>query len=267
MNDFTALHIVLSALLGASLGSFLNVVAQRSVKGQPWWGKERSVCESCGKELTLRELIPLVSWIVQKGRCRTCGARVSSRYIVVEVIGAAAAALLAWRWGPSWGYAFSMVGAFGLFLNALTDYETQDVFDVFTLSIGLLGLLLRLFGGQDAFVDGLLGVAAGWVPFAVIILLSRGGMGWGDACLMGGVGAVLGWKMTLVALYMGIMAGGFSVTWLLLRGKVKWGRGDAVPLVPYLAAGGFLTLLWGPRILHLIGLNFLRSFNAGWPFL
>jgi leader peptidase (prepilin peptidase)/N-methyltransferase len=268
MDDAAVFHVVFpafSALLGASLGSFLNVVAHRSVKGQPWWGRERSVCESCGKELTFWELIPLVSWLAQRGRCRTCGARVSVRYIVVEIIGAAAAGLLAWQWGLTWAYAFSMVGAFGFFLNALTDYENQDVFDIFALAMGLSGLLLRLFGGRDAFIDGLIGAAAGWGAFAVVILASRGGMGWGDACLMGGAGAVLGWKMTLLALYMGIMAGGLGAAWLLLRGKVKWGRGDAIPLVPYLAAGGFITLLWGPRVLHFIGSHFLRPFEAGWP--
>ncbi|MDR1649173.1 MAG: prepilin peptidase [Synergistaceae bacterium] len=267
MNDAAVFHIVFSAFLGASLGSFLNVVAHRSVKGRSWWGRERSVCESCGTELTFWELIPLASWLVQKGRCRDCGARISPRYIVVELIGAAAAGLLAWRWGLSWGYVFSMLGAFGLFLNALTDYETQEVFDIFTLSMGLAGLLLRLFGGRGAFIDGLLGAAAGWGSFAVIIFLSRGGMGWGDACLMAGAGAVLGWKMTLLALYLGIMAGGFGILWLLLRGKVKWGRRDSIPLVPYLAAGGLVTLLWGPQMLRLIGWYFLRSFEAGWPFL
>jgi leader peptidase (prepilin peptidase)/N-methyltransferase len=267
MNDAAVFIIVVSALLGASLGSFLNVVALRSVKGRPWWGKARSVCESCGKELTVWELIPLVSWIAQKGRCRVCGARVPFRYIAVEAIGAAVAGLLAWRWGLSWGYVFSMVGAFGFLLNALTDYESQNVFDAFALTMGIAGLLLRLFGGQDAFIDGAIGAAVGWSTFAVIIILSRGGMGWGDACLMGGAGAILGWKMTLLALYLGMVAGGLGVVWLLLRGKVKWGRGDAVPLVPYLAAGGVLTLLWGPDFLRFIGSYFLRSFGAGWPFI
>jgi leader peptidase (prepilin peptidase)/N-methyltransferase len=270
MTDTAALHIVFSALLGASLGSFLNVVAHRSVTKQPWWGKERSVCDSCGRKLSFLELIPLVSWLAQKGRCRSCGARVAFRYFAVEVVGAAAGGLLAWRWGLSWAYVFSMAGAFGFFLNALTDYESQDVFDVFAMTMGLCGLLLRLFGGRDAFIDGLLGAAAGWGVFAIIIVVSRGGMGWGDACLMGGAGAIFGWKLILVAFYLGIMAGGIGVTWLLLRGKAKLGRKEAIPFVPYLAAGGFLTLLWGPRLLRFIGLRFgprlLSSFEAGWPF-
>ncbi|MDR3231548.1 MAG: prepilin peptidase [Synergistaceae bacterium] len=257
---------MISVLLGASLGSFFNVVAHRSIAGKPWWGRERSVCESCGKELTSVELIPLVSWLIQKGRCRGCGARVSPRYFIVEVVGAAAAGLLAWRWSLTWAFSLSMVGAFGLLLNALTDYESGDVFDIYPLVMGICGLLMRLFGGRDAFIDGMIGAAVGWAIFAVIILASRGGMGWGDACLMGGVGAIFGWKLTLLAFYLGIIAGGFGIAWLMFRGKVKWGRRDSIPLVPYLAVGGILTLLRGPEFLLFIGNHFGRLFLPGWPF-
>ena len=267
MGAISVVQIALSALLGASLGSFLNVVAHRSIKGRPWWGKERSVCETCGKELASLELIPLVSWLVQCGRCKGCGARISPRYFIVEVIGAASAGLMAWRWGLSAAFLLSMVGTFGLLLNALTDYESRDVFDVFALAMGIGGLLIRLFGGRLALVDGLLGAAVGWGVFAVIIVVSRGGMGWGDACLMGGAGAVLGWKMTLLAFYLGIMAGGVGIFYLMLRGKIKWGRGDSIPLVPYLAAGGFLALLWGPQMLFALGERFgYYTISAGWPF-
>jgi leader peptidase (prepilin peptidase)/N-methyltransferase len=265
MNAFIVLQIVISALLGACLGSFFNVVAHRSVEGRSWWGKERSICESCGKELTTLELIPLLSWLIQRGRCRSCKARVSPRYFIVELIGATAAGFLAWRWEFSWGYVLSMVGAFGFLLNALTDYEGGDVFDLFSLILGICGLLLRLFGGRSAVIDGLIGVAVGWGIFAVIIFVSRGGMGWGDACHMGGAGAVLGWKMTLLAFYIGIIAGGIGIAWLMLKGKIKWGRGDSIPLVPYLALGGIVTLLCGPQALNFIGMRFQYFFQAGWP--
>ncbi len=266
MNAVIVFQIAISAFLGASLGSFLNVVAHRSIEGRPWWGKERSVCESCGKELSSRELIPLVSWLMQRGRCRSCNARVSPRYFIVELIGAAGAGLMAWRWGPTWAYALSMIGTFGLLLNALTDYESGDVFDLFAFVMGICGLAIRIFGGGSALIDGLIGAAIGWGVFAVIILVSRGGMGWGDACFMSGAGAVLGWKMTLLAFYMGIMAGGVGIAWLMVRGKIKWGRGDSIPLVPYLAVGGFLTLLFGPQIILAIGLRFGFPVNSGWPF-
>ena len=265
MSALSILHIVISAMLGASLGSFFNVVAHRSVKERPWWGKERSVCEACRKELSAAELIPLVSWFVQRGRCRNCKARVSPRYIVVELLGAAGAGLVAWRWGLSWAYLLSMVGCFGILINALTDYESGDIFDMFALVMGVCGLVIRIFGGWGAFVDGLFGAAVGGGIFALIILATRGGMGWGDASFMAGFGAILGWQMTLLAFYSGIMAGGVGIVWLMLRGQVKWGRGDSVPLVPYLAVGGLFTLLFGPQVIQGIGMRFQLVFLPVWP--
>ena len=247
-------------MLGAALGSFFNVVAHRSVAGRPWWGKERSACKACKKELSAIELIPVVSWFIQRGRCRSCKARVSPRYVVVELLGAAGAGLIAWRWGVSWAYLLSMTGCFGILLNALTDYESSDIFDIFALAMGICGLGLRIFGGWDALVDGLFGAAVGGGIFALIILATRGGMGWGDASFMAGFGAILGWRMTLLAFYSGIMVGGVGIIWLMLRGHVKWGRGDSVPLVPYLAVGGFFTLLFGPQVFQLVELRL-----PGWP--
>lgn len=255
------------------MGSFLNVVAHRSIEGRPWWGKERSTCEACGHVLTPCELIPILSWFLQRGRCRSCGASLSPRYLLVELIGAAGAAGAAGRWGPSWAGVLVLFAFFGLLLNALTDFESGDVFDAFALAPGVVGMLLRCAGGREALLDGLAGAAVGWGVFAVIILgtvliLSREGMGWGDAFFMGGMGAVMGWKLTLLAFYLGIMVGGFGIVLLMLVGRVRWGRGDAVPLVPYLAVGCYLTLLWGPQILGFIGQRFPNpaAFLPSWPF-
>lgn len=255
------------------MGSFLNVVAHRSIEGRPWGGEERSVCESCGRVLTPLELVPIFSWLLQRGRCRGCGARVSPRYVLVELIGAAGAAGIAWRWGASWAFLLSLAAFFGLLLNALTDYESGDVFDAFALTLGVAGMIVRCFGGRGALLDGLAGAAVGWGIFAAIILavkflLSKEGMGWGDACFMGGAGAVLGWKLTLLAFYLGIMVGGVWVLLLMLRGRVRWGRGDSLPLVPYLAIGCYITLLWGPQILAFLGERLGNpGLLPGWPFL
>ena len=86
------LPTLLAAILGACMGSFLNVVAHRSLEGRPWWGNERSACESCGRVLSSSELVPVLSWVLQRGRCRGCGVRLSPRYLAVKLIGAAAAA-------------------------------------------------------------------------------------------------------------------------------------------------------------------------------
>lgn len=275
MSEESALpfFVALAAVLGACMGSFLNVVAHRSIEGRPWWGKERSSCEACGHVLTPCELIPILSWFLQRGRCRSCGASLSPRYLLVELIGAVGAAGAAWRWGPSWAGVLVLFAFFSLLLNALTDFESGDVFDAFAIAPGVAGMLLRCAGGREALLDGLAGVAVGWGVFAVIILvtvliLSREGMGWGDAFFMGGMGAVMGWKLTLLAFYLGIMVGGLGIVLLMLMGRVRWGRGDAVPLVPYLAVGCYLTLLWGPQILGFIGQRFPNpaAFLPSWPF-
>lgn len=128
--------------------------------------------------------------------------------------------------------------------------------------------MVRLAGGRDAILAGLAGAAVGWAIFAFIIFVSRGGMGWGDACFMAGIGAVLGWKLTLLAFYLGVMAGGVGIVILMFQGRVRFGRGDSVPLVPYLAVGCWLTLMWGPDILAFLGRRFAspEAFLAPWPF-
>ena len=170
---------------------------------------------------------------------------------------------MCWRWGFSpWALAIALIAAFSLLLNALTDLEDGSIFDLFALAPGALGLALRLGGGWEALENGLAGAALGFGVIASVIVASRllsgqEGMGWGDASLMAGAGSLLGWKMTVVALYGGIFAGGLVILPLLLLGKVH--RKDAVPLGPFLALGGVGSLLVGPQLLAWMG------WLPGWP--
>ena len=235
--------ILLSAALGASLGSFLNVVASRTVDERPWWGGERSACDSCGRELKAWELIPVFSWLVLRRGCRSCGARIPFRYLGVEIAGAVIGALIAWRWGFSATSAIAAVIASGLFLNALTDLYSGYVYDLFAWGLGGVGMLIRIGGGFGALFDGLCGALLGFAVIALIIVASRGGMGWGDASLMAGTGAALGLKLTAWALYSGFMIGGVIALGLLAFGVVK--RKDAIPLGPFLALGGIVSIVTG----------------------
>ena len=250
-------YVLVFSLIGASLGSFLNVVAQRSIAGASWWGRERSACPMCGRTLSCRDLFPLFSYLCLRGRCRHCGGKIPLRYVGVELLGAFMGAALFLKWGLSPALLFGFIAAFGLLLNALTDIDEGNVFDVFPLVMGICGLGLRLAAGREALLDGLAGGASAFAAVACIILLSRGGMGWGDATLMAGTGAVLGWKFALLTLYLGFMAGGVISLTLLALGKVK--RKDALPLVPFLALGGMAALLGGPWMLSLAGTG------PGWP--
>ena len=260
--------IITAGIIGACLGSFLNVAAHRSIQGRSWYGRERSACESCGHVLEAFELIPVLSWLIQRGRCRHCGAKISMRYIVVEILCASLAMMIVHRWGLTWAALIAGVGTCGLVLNSLTDYESGDVFDAFALAPGIVCLILRFAGGFSGIADGLMGALAGWGIFAVIIFLSRGGMGWGDAVFMAGMGAVMGWKFTLFAFYAGIMTGGFWVILMMLIGRLHWGKGEAVPLVPFLAIGCFVTMMYGPEIFAYLSRRMLspEMFSLSWPF-
>ena len=260
--------VIMAGIFGACMGSFLNAVAQRSVRGRKWWGRERSVCESCGHVLGASELIPVISWLAQGGKCRKCGAKISVRYILVEILCAVLAVMITRRWGFSWASLIAASGTCGLVLNSLTDYETGDVFDVFALAPGVMCLLMRLAGGKLSVLDGLLGAFAGWGVFAVIIVLSRGGMGWGDAVFMAGMGAVMGLKLTLFAFYAGIMSGGLWVIAMMAVGRLHWGKGESVPLVPFLSIGCFMTMIYGPEIFSYLSTKILSPeiLSLSWPF-
>lgn len=260
--------VIISAATGACMGSFLNVIAHRSIHGRKWWGNERSICEHCGHVLGACELIPVISFIIQRGKCKICGHKISCRYVFVEILCAILAMMIFMRWGISWACLVASLGTCGLIISSLTDIEAGEVFDAYAIFPGICGLIIRLAGGTSAILDGVYGILAGFGIFALIILLSRGGMGWGDATFMGGMGAVLGMRFTLLAFYLGIMTGGMCVIILLLLGKLHWGRGESIPLVPFLAIGCFMTLIFGPEIFAYLDDKLLYSdlFITSWPF-
>ena len=144
-----------------------------------------------------------------------------------------------------------------LLLNSLTDIYSGYIYDAFALVLGAAGIVLRLAGGKGALLDALFGALLGAGVIILIILVSRGGMGWGDAWLMAGIGAVLGWKLAAVALYFGFIVGG-AVALVLLAARIVR-RKDPIPLGPFLAIGAFLSLLVGPELWGWFG------YSMNWP--
>ena len=262
------MNLIIAGIIGACLGSFLNVVAHRSVINQIWWGNERSICENCGHVLGFWELIPVFSWLFQLGRCKNCGAKISIRYLLVEIICASMAVMIFYKYKFSVACLLFSIGSCGLVLNSLTDFETGDVFDIFAIAPGVLALLIRIAGGWPAILDGLEGALIGWGVFALIIFLTRGGMGWGDASFMGGMGAVLGVKFIIASLYIGILVGGLFAIIMILIGRFKWGRHDTMPLVPFLSVGCFIVMIFGAEIFARLAVRFdfiSEYFILSWP--
>lgn len=260
-NPYDIIAIIGALAIGACMGSFVNATAMRTVLDKKWWGAERSVCDSCGETLSTRDLIPIASFLSLKGKCRYCGQKIKPRHFAAEVVSALLTAALLWRWGFSMALVMSLLVFWFALFNSLTDFENGYIYDIWAVAPGVLGLAIRLTEGMPAVIDGLIGAAVGFSLIALIILVSRGGMGWGDAMLMLGIGAAVGWRYCAFSLYTGFLTGGVVVLPLMLAKKLK--RKDAIPLGPFLAIGSIIVLFFGNMMVA--KLSELIGKNPGWP--
>ena len=233
-------------LFGLVIGSFLNVVIARLPEGRSI-ARPPSACPACGAPIRWYDNIPVVSWLWLRARCRSCQASISWRYPAVELLTAVLFLLAVWRFGA----ALDLVPALLLLatLVAITgiDLDHQIIPDVITLPGIVVGAGLSVTLHPGAWLDAVLGVLVGGGLFLVIILASRGGMGGGDMKLGAMMGAFLGWKLVLLAILLGVFAGGAVAIGLLATGTK--GRKDPVPFGPFLALGGLVSLLWGNSLL------------------
>ncbi len=232
------------ALFGLAIGSFLNVVIARLPAGRSLV-RPRSTCPGCSALLKWYDNIPVLSFLVLRGRCRTCGMRISWRYPIVEMVTAVVLVLAYVALGPTADFAVAVVLLPALIAITGIDLQHQLIPDAITLPGILVGLLLNLATGRMSWVESVIGISLGGGLFFLIILVSRGGMGGGDLKLGAMLGAFLGWKALLFGLFVAIVLGGVIGTAFLATG-VR-GRKDPIPFGPFLAAGGAMALVWGER--------------------
>lgn len=263
----------IAVLLGLVVGSFLNVVIYRLpvMLNRSWQSQcaeltggeaaadqdtfnlavPGSTCPHCGHRIRAWENIPVISYLLQRGRCTACGEHISLRYPIIEAVTALLTAAVALHFGFGWQALAAMVLTWGLIALTMIDFDHQLLPDDITLPLLWLGLLLSLFG---VFVDAptaLIGAMAGylslWSVYHVFRLLTgKEGMGYGDFKLLAVLGAWLGWQMLpLIILLSSLVGAVVGITLILVRGH---DRNIPIPFGPYLAAAGWLTLLWGQEL-------------------
>jgi len=238
--------LVAVVLFGLAIGSFLNVVIVRVPEGRSLW-HPRSACPGCSAQLAWHDNIPVLSFLWLRGRCRRCGMRISPRYPIVEGVTAAALAAVYLAFGPTGDFMVAAVLLATLVVVTAIDLKHQLIPDVITLPGIVVGLAANLAIGHVSWLDSVIGIVMGGGLFLVIILVSRGGMGGGDMKLGAMLGAFLGWKALLFALFAAIVLGGVVAIAVLVSGLR--GRKDPIPFGPFLAAGGAMALFWGERII------------------
>ncbi len=250
------LFVAGAVLVGLCVGSFLNVCILRLPHDQSLI-RPPSSCPKCKRRIKWRDNIPVVSWLVLRGKCRSCGNPISLQYPIVE-------ALVGLLWGAAalaYGSTLETVaaGLFGSILLgiAITDARHYLIPDEYTWGGLVLGLALALNGGVPGFLDKLLGAAAG---FALLYAVAQVGawvfreeaMGGGDVKMMAMVGSFVGWKGVLLTVFAGAFLGTLIFVPLSLRKK------RLVPFGVFLALGAAVTFVFGDAIIAWYG-HFLRG--------
>jgi leader peptidase (prepilin peptidase) / N-methyltransferase len=252
----TGLLVVGCLLFGLIIGSFLNVVIWRVPRGESIVAPG-SHCPQCDTEIAPYDNVPLVSWVVLRGRCRHCGTRISARYPLVELACGGLWAAMALRFGWDWALPAYLVLVSALLALALIDFDTfllpnKIVYPLSAAMVVLFGLAALLGGTGDAFARAMFGGLAAFAFFLTVHLVAPRGMGFGDVKLSFSLGVALGWLSwgtVFLGLFLGFLLGAVVGVTLIATGIRS--RRDHVPFGPFLAAGTVLAILVGQPILDL----------------
>jgi leader peptidase (prepilin peptidase)/N-methyltransferase len=282
LQSFPPAFIGVCAILGLTVGSFLNVVIHRLPKmmEREWQAQgaeinsqsmseaepynlviPRSACPQCGHLIGALENFPVISYLFLRGKCKSCAARISIRYPLVEILSGVLCGYAGWHFG----FGLAALGAlfFIWALVALTfiDFDTQLLPDDITLPLIWLGLILNVSHTYTDLPAAVLGAVFGYLTLWGVYWLfklttGKEGMGYGDFKLLAAIGAWLGWQLLpLVILSSSLVGAVVGITMIIV---MRHGRNVPIPFGPYLAGGGIIALFWGQTLTQ----NYLQLFFA-----
>lgn len=258
-------------LFGLLIGSFLNVVIHRLPKmmERDWQlqcaevmgegvaspireplslAQPRSRCPACGHQITALENIPILSWLVLRGRCSACRSSISVRYPIIEALTGGLFAFSAIEFGYGWSALGAVILAGALVALTFIDFDTQLLPDSITLPLLWIGLLFNVGATYVDLNSAVIGAVAGYLSLWTVywgfkLATGKEGMGYGDFKLLAALGAWLGWQMLPLIILLSSLVGAVVGVFMIL--VAKRGRNVPIPFGPYLAAAGLLALFWG----------------------
>ena len=248
------MDFALAAPLGLMIGSFLNVVAYRLPRGESLV-KPASRCTTCGEAVKPWDNIPVVSWLVLRGRCRGCGEHISARYPMIEAITAVVFAAIVLVNGLDADLVLELPFAAMLIAVAGIDLEHRIIPNKIVVPMAVFGIAATAAVRPDFLVEALIAGAAAFTFMFVIALVHPKGMGMGDVKLAGVMGVYLGLSV-VPGLLLGFLTGSLVGVAILAKHGAA-GRKRGVPFAPFLALGGLVALLAGPELVDLYVENFL----------
>ena len=266
------LAAVFALVVGLCVGSFLNVVIHRLPKMlERGWKAQcaelngetplveltynlvvpRSACPACGQQITAWQNIPVVSWLMLRGRCAGCRTPISIRYPLVEVLGALVAVSAIGRFGVTPAGIAACVLLWSLLALTMIDFDTQLLPDNITLPLMWLGLIVNIGGTFATLPNAVIGAVAGYLSLWTIywlfkLIRGKEGMGYGDFKLLAALGAWLGWQvLPVIVLLSSVVGAAIGITLMVFKG-----RDHSIPMAfgPYLAIAGALALFFGSNL-------------------
>ncbi len=271
--------ISFTAILGLLVGSFLNVVIYRiPVMLQSTWRQEcallledeaivaeeekkaafnlitpGSTCPKCKNSIRAWQNIPVISYLMQGGKCASCSEPISKRYPIVELATAVISMFVAWHFGNTWLTVFALFFSWSLICLTMIDVDHQLLPDNITLPLMWLGLLVNISNGFVPLADAVIGAAGGYlilwsVYWGFKMLTGKEGMGYGDFKLLAALGAWLGWQMLPLIIILSSLVGAIlgSIQLAISRSS----QSTPIPFGPYLAVAGFIAMIWGDKIVR-----------------
>jgi leader peptidase (prepilin peptidase)/N-methyltransferase len=274
LQSSDSLLFLVCLVLGLFVGSFLNVVVYRlPIMMERSWRREcheflelsadaeddkpfnlavpRSACPSCGKLIKAWQNVPVLSWLLLRGKCHSCKTRISAEYPLVELLTGLLSLAIAYKFGASVQTCFALLFTWSLICLALIDFHTTLLPDSITLPLMWLGLLISL---APVFVDtreALIGAAAGymslWLVFQAFKLITgKEGMGFGDFKLLAALGAWLGYTQLPLVILLSSLTG--AIIGITMMTVFKHQRDKPIPFGPYLAIAGWIAFMWGDSL-------------------
>jgi leader peptidase (prepilin peptidase)/N-methyltransferase len=275
-----ALFITVITILGLLIGSFLNVVIYRlpAMMQREWQqqcdelnGKElkpiddftlsrpRSRCPKCQHEITSLENIPVLSYLALGGKCSQCKTAISARYPLIETFTGLLSGLVAWQFGFDWSCLGALLLTWSLIALSFIDIDHQLLPDSITLPLMWLGIIFSFFAVYTDLHSSVIGAIAGYLSLWLVyqgfkLVTGKEGMGYGDFKLLAALGAWLGWALLPTIVLLSSLVGAIiGISLIVFR---KHQRDIPIPFGPYLAAAGWIALMWGQQI-NVLYINWL----------
>jgi len=248
---YYGIEIILIFILGLVVGSFSNVCIYRIPKNESII-YPASHCPKCRTTIKAFDNIPLLSYILLKGRCRICKSKIAIQYPIVEFLTGLIYLIIYLTYGLSIQTLIYIILSSALIIIAFIDLNEQIVPDEISLPGIVIGFIVSFFVPYISFINSGLGVIVGGGIILIIglagsVIFKKEAMGGGDVKLAAMIGAFLGWKFIIVSLFLGFFLGALAGILLIVM-KIK-SREDAVPFGPFIVLGSFITLLWGEKII------------------